>query len=112
MEEKRIINLADFEGIEVNNRNLGLISGALNSTANAIVKLADVQTELLGITSISVLRSTALLSVNSMMDASQARCTRDTPPEPIGMTTNATGDLILRCEHSPPHEWRLDGTQI
>ncbi|MCB2102605.1 MAG: hypothetical protein KDE22_17135 [Rhodobacterales bacterium] len=53
-----------------------------------------------------------MASINAMMSASGSSCTLDSPPEAINLTTDSDGNLVLRCEHDPCHEWDLDGTKI
>ena len=51
--------------------------------------------------------STALLAFAS------ATCSLGPAPADIGVTVDSVGNLILRCGHSPPHEWDYgSGQQI
>ena len=43
---------------------------------------------------------------------SEARCNLAAPPSDIRVKVNDAGDMIRRCGHEPPHEWRLDGTRL
>jgi hypothetical protein len=47
----------------------------------------------------------AIAACNAMLAMASAKCTRMSPPSDIDTVTGPDGDLILRCGHSPPHEW-------
>ncbi len=53
----------------------------------------------------------ALGGMNSLMAAAMAQCTIDPPPAAISGITNASGDIVLRCNHPTPHEWDRNGTR-
>jgi hypothetical protein len=50
----------------------------------------------------------ALGAGTAMLAFASAKCTLARPPEDINPVTGPDGDLILRCGHSPPHEWDYD----
>jgi hypothetical protein len=47
----------------------------------------------------------ATSAANAMLAMAAATCTLDRDPSDIEAVTDANGDLVLRCGHSPPHEW-------
>jgi len=53
--------------------------------------------------------SSAIISVNAFMESSQPKCTLVHPPEPIESVLDSSGNIVLRCFHSPCHEWDLSG---
>ena len=53
----------------------------------------------------------SLQAANAMIAAQGGRCDLKTPHEDIELTVDSGGDLVYRCFHNPPHEWRLDGTR-
>jgi hypothetical protein len=94
-----------FHGI-----HLGLPTVA--SLVEASLDLADqLQTKTGGGTlqvAVGVSRLALLAAVgasNAMLTFASATCTLGVPPEDIGAVTDRDGNLILRCGHSPPHEW-------
>jgi hypothetical protein len=54
----------------------------------------------------------AIHTVNSLLAASSAKCSRAAPPADIDLVTDSSGDLIYRCQHKSPHSWKLDGDPI
>jgi hypothetical protein len=56
--------------------------------------------------------SAAFHSVNTLFSAVSLQCNLALPPQDIGATMNAAGKIVLRCYHSPAHEWSLDGNPI
>ena len=47
----------------------------------------------------------ALAAGNAMLALASATCTLGIPPADIDAVTDSEGSLVLRCGHSPPHEW-------
>lgn len=47
----------------------------------------------------------ALGAANALLAAASSKCTLGPRPSDIDAVTDAKGDLVLRCGHSPPHEW-------
>lgn len=54
----------------------------------------------------------AMLTVNAILAAAAAQCTRTKPAADIEIQTASDGRLIYRCQHSNSHSWELDGTVI
>ena len=54
----------------------------------------------------------AVHTVNSLLAASNSQCMLTAPPAEIDMVTDTSGALILRCKHTTPHRWKLDGTKL
>jgi hypothetical protein len=54
----------------------------------------------------------AIQTLNLMIAASNAQCTRAAPPADIDITLNEQGDLIYRCQHKQPHKWDMQGHRI
>ena len=53
----------------------------------------------------------AILTTNILMTNSQLQCTLAHPPEPIKSELDSSGNIVLRCFHTPSHEWDLSGTK-
>jgi hypothetical protein len=53
----------------------------------------------------------AIQSVNALISATSARCELAAPPADIEVRTESGGGLVLRCFHSPAHEWKFDGSR-
>ena len=47
----------------------------------------------------------ALGAVNALLAVAVSKCTLASPASDINATTDVSGNLVLRCGHSPPHEW-------
>lgn len=105
-------NLLEFDGIEVAKelddkaKAISLISTAL-TLANSIK---------LGVGSIHSAPLTAaftssMLTATSLLNTASAKCTLDHPPEDIDVKVDSEGNLVLRCYHSPCHEWDLSGNR-
>ena len=54
----------------------------------------------------------AIHTVNSLLAVASAQCSLSPPPASIDMVTDASGELIYRCEHPDPHRWSLDGARL
>lgn len=78
---------------------------------------ADLASRLIGDTRTPTTRAftmavtAAIQSVNALITAASAHCDLDDPPADIELRPGSSGGLVLRCYHSPSHEWKLDGTR-
>ena len=59
-----------------------------------------------------VARVAALASMTASLAAAGGECRRATPYGTIEAVTDANGDIIYACTHSPTHRWRLDGSKV
>ena len=50
--------------------------------------------------------------VSALLSAASVQCNQATPPADIEMKVNASGRLLYRCYHTPPHEWDLSGLPL
>lgn len=115
MEYGQLVPINELQNIELNEEVHSLVQAALRQATQAVASISELRITghpYLGRIPESIIESTSLLSVNAMLQASEARCTRAAPPEPIDVTNDSNGRLIYRCRHSPPHEWNLDGNKI
>ncbi|APS40613.1 hypothetical protein [Salegentibacter sp. T436] len=51
----------------------------------------------------------SLLTANTLINSNFAKCTIEHPPEDIEYKNDSLGNIVLRCFHSPSHEWDLNG---
>lgn len=115
MDDDEIVGLSEIEGVKVNVEVFALVQVALLRSVQAAMNVLNIRTKaIVGHVEVptSMIQSATLLSINMMIHASGAQCTLDAPPEAINMTNNSSGQLIYRCEHSPPHEWNTSGNQL
>jgi hypothetical protein len=61
---------------------------------------------------LAVARVAALVAATASLAAAGAECRRATPFGTIEAVTDANGDMIYVCTHTPAHRWRLDGSKI
>ena len=53
-----------------------------------------------------------IAAMNPALFASKATCQIAAPPAAVDVTTDSSGELIIRCRHAPCHEWGLDGKKL
>ncbi len=50
----------------------------------------------------------AMSASSALLALAGGTCNLGNKPADIGVTVDDSGDLILRCGHSPPHEWSYE----
>jgi hypothetical protein len=93
-------NLVNVEGYEKN------LQTALSLVESLIRDFPDHHDPL-----VSAALSSAILTANNLLTSSHTKCTLVHPPEPIDSVIDSSGNIILRCYHSPHHEWDLSGNK-
>jgi len=98
-----------IDGISVGNKLvLQFLSNSIGLASSIAAALpSPISRELQRIVMLS-----AVHTVNSLLAASSSQCMLAVPPAEIDMVTDTSGGLILRCKHTTPHRWKLDGTKI
>lgn len=104
-------DFTSFDGIKVENKNLARQAYDIAQQSEAL-DAAVVRDELTRDVALEFALVSMIAAVNALLAAATAKCYRKNPPADIDYTTNAKGDLILRCRHASPHEWKLDGTKL
>lgn len=93
-------SVSNFEGLRLENPGVALlVDASLNLTQQIAVSLLR-QPEVARFALIG-----ALGAANALLAAASSKCTLDSPAADINATTDVSGNLVLRCGHSPPHEW-------
>lgn len=103
-------NLLEFEGIEMT-KGLKYEDELISLISKALILASSIK---LGVGSIQSSPQTAafrssLLTATSLLSMASAKCTLAHPPEDIDVKVASDGNLVLRCYHSPCHEWDLFG---
>ncbi len=101
----QIANLDQIEGVEVDSVYFDKLRPVLINTVSSLASLAATP---IGIP----IAGAFFTAAASLISSSKASCTRRVPHADINITTDSNGDLILRCEHHPPHEWDRNGNQM
>lgn len=93
-------SVSDFEGLSLEHPAVArLVDASLELTQEIAVRLSW-QPEVARFALIA-----ALGAANALLAAAASKCTLGPRPADINVTTDVNGDLVLRCGHSPPHEW-------
>lgn len=80
----------------------------LKVTALLVQKAAREQ----GLSPIAGAAHASLQSVRSLVAATGAKCNLAPPDEDIDVKVGSNGNMIYRCQHSPCHEWDLNGKRL
>jgi hypothetical protein len=59
--------------------------------------------------SLSLATTMAMQSVNALLAAASVKCNIQYPEAEIQEVMDSAGDVILRCDHQPVHEWDRAG---
>jgi hypothetical protein len=93
-------SVSDLGGVRLENPVVArLVDASLDLTQEIAVRLLR-QPEIARFALIG-----ALSAANALLAAASSKCTLDSPAADINATTDVNGNLVLRCGHSPPHEW-------
>jgi hypothetical protein len=113
-----IYRIDDLDGVEVEaseqhrEQLVKLIGGALD-VATSLAPDQPLASEIRpGGLQINLAASAAAQTVTALLGAASAKCHLSSPSEDIGVRVNSEGNLIVRCYHSPAHEWDMDGKRI
>ena len=85
---------------------IALVRQSADIASRLVVESTPVATEAFTMAVTAVIQS-----VNALITATTARCELAAPPADIEVRTDPGGDLVLRCHHSPAHEWKFDGSR-
>ena len=102
-----MINIKMFYGIEIDDSNSYSIK-LLNKAINQSHTIRTAEDHRIDTSSSLILN---LKTINSLFSSNYAKCTLKHPAEDIQMILDTSGDLVLRCYHSPCHEWDLNGSK-
>jgi hypothetical protein len=92
--------VSELEGVKLGNPDVArLVDASLELAINVGERLLR-RPEVVQFTLIA-----ALGAANALLAAASSKCTLYTPPSDINAVTDVNGNLVLRCGHSPPHEW-------
>jgi hypothetical protein len=89
---------------------LRIISDMLTVTAQ--LKDVDRTAKESGQRSLSMALSASTQAVNALLSVAAVQCHLSQPPQEVEVKLNASGNLIYRCYHTPPHEWDLTGRRL
>lgn len=90
--------ISEFEGVEVGDVHVEpLIKQSLQLVQSM---LPDI---FLGVSKSALIA--ALGTSSALLAMASAKCRLAVPPSDISAVTDSSGNLVLRCEHNPPHEW-------
>ncbi len=90
--------ISEFEGVEVGDVTAEpLIKQSLQLVQSMLPDM------LLGVSKSTLIAALGISS--SLLAMASAKCKLGAPPADISPVTDSSGNLVLRCEHSPPHEW-------
>lgn len=105
-------NISEFDGVVLagdhpgKEKIISVISNAV-SLANSL----NTQEGLLRDLPLDLAFLSSIQTVTTLLHSASAKCTLATPPQEILTKVNSNGDLVLRCYHSPYHEWDLSGNK-
>ena len=92
--------VSDLEGLSVENPAVAQLADASLRIAWEIGQRLLRQPEVARFTLMA-----ALGAANALLAAAASKCTLASPASDINGMTDVNGNLVLRCGHSPPHEW-------
>ena len=100
-----MVGISHFEGIRIDLSLTSIVDASL-AVADSLTKAFPGEGGIAIHRTVSRLALVAAMSAtNAVFTMASAVCTMGSKPADIGVTTDSNGNLILRCGHSPPHEW-------
>jgi len=104
-------NLSEFEGVEIVETDIKENTLSLIVKAFTLVETISSITKANQNAGLTAAFSSSMLTANSLINTTSAKCTLEHPPEDIDMKVDSSGDLVLRCYHTPCHEWDMSGNR-
>lgn len=97
---------------ESDNRLITITDQAIGVAENLVLSQEIQELPLPPKVGIGIALQSVVQSVSALLSVASVRCNRAAPPADIEMKVEASGRLIYRCYHSPPHEWDLTGKPL